>query len=116
VFARRDFDKMHVITWDGTSWGAWRDISFGGLFTASPTAVSPGPGRLEVYARGTDNLLYRNRSFDSGATWDVWREVDPNNRKQLGSSPDAVIVGGQTNVTAREQLSEGANGLWLVTH
>ena len=46
--------------WDGTNWvpskTTWEN--HGGVFISSPAAVSWGPNRIDVFARGTDNALW----------------------------------------------------------
>jgi hypothetical protein len=40
-------------------------------------------GRLDVFARGTDNLLY-HKSYDNG--WSAWESLGA----ELGSDPEAI--------------------------
>jgi len=37
-------------------WSDWMDL--GGQLTSEPAAVSWGPNRIDVFARGTDNALW----------------------------------------------------------
>ena len=46
-------------------WSGWE--SLGGVLSASPTAASWGPGRIDVFVRGTDNALYHR--WYAGAAW-----------------------------------------------
>jgi hypothetical protein len=56
----------------GGSWGRARDR--GGSLRSQPAVVSWGPGRLDVFARGTaDELTWR--AWRSGAGWTSWRSL-----------------------------------------
>lgn len=52
---------------DGVGWE-----SLGGVITSDPAAVSWGPQRLDVFARGTDDALW-HRWFDHG--WHDWESL-----------------------------------------
>lgn len=52
---------------DGVGWE-----SLGGIITSDPAAVSWGPQRLDVFARGTDDALW-HRWFDHG--WHDWESL-----------------------------------------
>ncbi|HZG92446.1 MAG TPA: hypothetical protein VEZ42_19735 [Pseudonocardia sp.] len=50
--------------------GSWsRAIDLGGSVASQPAVVSWGPGRLDVFARGTDDRLW-HRAFDGARWWD----------------------------------------------
>jgi hypothetical protein len=54
------------------SWGPWR--SAGGVLSAAPTVVGGADGAIEVFVRGTDNLLW-TKSLPPGGTWSRWTSV-----------------------------------------
>src|SRR6266566_9613264 len=55
-------------SWDTTAWAAWQVA--GGQVTAPRAVVSWGPGRVDLFARGTDGGLWQ-RSYDVGR-WNSW--------------------------------------------
>jgi hypothetical protein len=52
-------------------WGTWASLS--GQLTASPAAVSWADGRIDVFARGSDNALW-HRSYNNSA-WSTWESL-----------------------------------------
>lgn len=52
-------------------WSGWE--SLGGVLTSKPAAVSWGPNRIDVVARGTDAAVY-HRWWD-GASWGGWETL-----------------------------------------
>lgn len=52
--------------WDGTAWYGCE--SLGGLFIGDISAVSWGPERIDLFARGMDNAVY-HKSFVRGKGW-----------------------------------------------
>ena len=51
--------------------GSWRrPLDRGGALASQPVTVSWGPGRMDAFARGTDNKLW-HRAF-SGGSWSAW--------------------------------------------
>lgn len=80
VFARgEDASLMH---YDGTRW-----TSRGGQIVGAPDACSWGPGRLDVFIRGTDNKLWQIALING--TWSEWIPHDGN----LASPPTCVSWG-----------------------
>jgi hypothetical protein len=70
--------------------------SLGGSVNSDVDVSSWGPGRLDVFARGTDNAL-KHRWFDGG-TWSAWENMGGN----LASAPSAVSWGpNRIDVVAR---------------
>src|SRR5450759_1244729 len=57
--------------------------SLGGVLTSDPTAVSWGPNRLDVFARGSDNAMWHK--FYDGSRWSGWASLGGS----LTSAPDA---------------------------
>ncbi len=55
----------------GTRLGGWE--SLGGVLTSGPDASSWAPGRLDVFARGTDSALW-HRWWD-GSAWRGWESL-----------------------------------------
>jgi hypothetical protein len=72
VFAVNGADRaLHQRTAQGQGWaGDWTDL--GGVFTSAASAVSWGPGRLDVFARGSDFTL-RHRAFANGQWLTDWQ-------------------------------------------
>ena len=62
--------------------------SLGGLFKSGPAVASWGPNRLDVFARGNDDGLWRNSS--SGSGWSGWSQLHPH---AITSDPAAVSWG-----------------------
>jgi hypothetical protein len=62
--------NVYQQTCDSGACGAWRELT-PGVLTSGPAATSWGPGRLDVFGRGTDGLLYHNWSVD-GVNWNFW--------------------------------------------
>ncbi|HEX5057115.1 MAG TPA: hypothetical protein VFX02_11530 [Gammaproteobacteria bacterium] len=85
------FRQMHSTalgykSWNGTRWmqvdrnglwfNQWADLS-GGLSYKTPYAVSWGPNRVDVFARGTDGNAYINStdSASNGGGWYGWASL-----------------------------------------
>ena len=62
----------------GGPWSGW--ASLGGEITSSPVVTSDADGRLEVFARGTDNAL-----------WHMWQTA-PNNGWSSWASLGGILV------------------------
>lgn len=75
-------------TWSGTT-------DLGGRLRSHPAAVSWGPGRLDVFPRGTDNAVW-HRSFSAGR-WSGWASLGG----QLASGPGATASGDDVTVIGR---------------
>jgi len=50
-------------------WSGWE--SRGGVLASAPQAVSWGPGRLDVFARGADSAVW-HKAWDAGGGWAEW--------------------------------------------
>ncbi len=82
--------------------GSDRWESLGGVITSGPDVCSWGEGRLDVFARGTDNALW-HKWYDGG--WSDWESLGG----QITSDPSAVCWGpGRIDVFARGM----DNALW----
>jgi hypothetical protein len=98
---------MHATRYDGavTLLHAWRTSDAGefkwealgtGLMQGSPAAVSWGPGRIDVFARGGGSDL-AHKFFDDGR-WSPWESLG----NQITASPAVISTGPQQlNVFAR---------------
>ncbi|GAB3427794.1 PLL family lectin [Flindersiella endophytica] len=64
-------DLIHQYRLPGGSWT--RGINLGGDLASQPAAVSWGPGRIDVFARFTDNALW-HRASTSGS-WTAWARL-----------------------------------------
>ncbi len=67
LFAVGETGTVFHRLWSGR-WYNW--LPLGGVATASPAAVSWGPGRLDVFVRGVDNQLH-HKWYDGNA-WSGW--------------------------------------------
>lgn len=92
----------------GTGSPAWTNYvipgwqSAGGTLSSSPAIVAAAVGRLDVFARGTDNAIWQ-RTW-TGSTWTSWQSLGGN----LTSGPSAAGSPGRIDIFAR-----GAdNALW----
>jgi len=59
------------MSWNGSSWSPWQ--SLGGVITSDPAAVSWGPDRIDIFARGQDNGLW-HMSWN-GSAWSAWQSL-----------------------------------------
>ena len=83
-----------------TGWRAWEDL--GGIITSDPAVSSWAPGRLDCFARGTDNAMW-HKWFQGG--WSGWESLGG----VITSAPDAVSWGpGRIDCFARGTN----NALW----
>jgi hypothetical protein len=63
VFVRGTDNRLYQQAWNNTTgWSGWTKM-VGGVVAGDPAAVSWSPGRIDVFARGTDNAL-RHKSFN----------------------------------------------------
>lgn len=70
----------------GIGWTAWERL--GGHFNSAASAITPAPGRLEVFARDRDFTL-RHKSWN-GIEWSLgWNNLGG----QLASPPQAIALG-----------------------
>jgi hypothetical protein len=75
VFAGGVEGSLWYLEYNG-SWGAWNrlplnNMASGVTIASAPTVVSPLPGNMTVYVRGSDNLLWQNR-YDGTGWEDEW--------------------------------------------
>lgn len=82
VFMRRESDGSLNRQWfNGTAWQptslfypfglTWQGMS-GGISPKTPSAVSWGPNRLDVFVRGSDGAVWIDSSADGGTSWTGW--------------------------------------------
>ncbi|MBY8879322.1 protein kinase domain-containing protein [Actinacidiphila acidipaludis] len=85
VFARGEDKNVWYIVRDGSGYGAWHKLT--GISVADdPAVVSARPGRIDLFALGTDGLLYR-RTCANGF-WNAWSQVDE--RTRFDAAPAAA--------------------------
>ncbi|WP_410169999.1 PLL family lectin [Actinacidiphila bryophytorum] len=85
VFARGEDKNIWYVVRDGSGYGPWHKLS--GINVADdPAAVSARPGRIDLFALGTDGLLYRRTM--TGAHWNSWSQVDE--RTHFDAAPAAA--------------------------
>ena len=92
--------------------GSWRrPLDRGGALASQPVTVSWGPGRLDAFARGTDNGLW-HRVFTDGS-WSSWKALGG----RLTSAPAVaswgagrldVFVRGANNVMFQKSYTSGS--------
>jgi hypothetical protein len=102
VVARTTDNSIAHIDYDYTQggWSPWS--SLGGSFTSGPAVTTWGPGRLDVFARGTDNALWH---IYFAGMWSAWSSLG----SQLASDPGAVSWG-----PGRIDVFAGASGNTLL--
>jgi C1A family cysteine protease len=61
------------VTMRAGEWGTWASLS--GQLTASPATVSWADGRIDVFARGTDNALWWRNTSNGGTSWSSWTSL-----------------------------------------
>ena len=54
------------------TWGKW--TSWGGVLTSSPAISGTAGGRIDVFARGTDNAVW-TRTLPPGGVLTRWRSI-----------------------------------------
>ncbi len=59
----------------GGGWSSWEGL--GGNLTSAPTVLVNADGRLETFARGTDNALWRTAQATPGGGWSRWMSLGP---------------------------------------
>jgi hypothetical protein len=84
VFARAPNNSVRRL-WIANGFRGTTDL--GGVVTAGVAATTWGAGRLDVFARGTDNLLYQRFTTDDGVNWSPWIQLPG---RTLTSGPAAV--------------------------
>ena len=54
---KEPIENLYQITSNGSRWSNWENL--GGTITSAPAAVSWGPNRIDVFARGQNqNLIH----------------------------------------------------------
>lgn len=85
VFARGQDKNVWYVVRDGSGYGPWHKLS--GISVADdPAAVSAKAGRIDLFALGTDGLLYRRTM--TGGHWSSWSQVDE--RTHFDAAPAAA--------------------------
>ncbi|WP_372509574.1 protein kinase domain-containing protein [Streptomyces humicola] len=89
VFARGADQNVWYITRDERSgrYGAWQRLT-GIHVTDDPAVVSAQQGQLDLFALGTDGLLYRRTMSAAGSGWGAWYQVDE--RTHFDAAPAAA--------------------------
>jgi serine/threonine-protein kinase len=70
---------------DGSGWGPWHRLT-GINVVGDPAVASARPGRVDLFALGTDGLLYRRTL--AGGHWNAWSQVDQ--RTRFDAAPAAA--------------------------
>ncbi len=119
VFARGADRNVWYVTWNRATgrYGGWQRLT-GIHVSGDPAVVSATPGTVDLFALGTDGLLYR-RTLGGGA-WSQWYQVDERTRfdaapAAASSAPGRIDLIGRTGgdlVTA--SLVAGRWNAWEV--
>ena len=83
----------------GPHWETWESLE--GVISSSPDVCSWAPGRLDVFARGTDNALW-HRWYDGG--WSGWESLGG----VITSDPAAVSWGSRPHRRLRARHGQRA--------
>jgi hypothetical protein len=87
VFAQRSSDKaLWTNVWRGT-WSGWQRLTPEPI-DSDPAAVSWGPNRVDVFARGTDKMMYR--MILGGTLTPAWQLMGP---ETFSSGPGVATAG-----------------------
>lgn len=78
----------------GASWSAWNPHPNGGTLASAPAASTFGAGKIVLFVKGADGLLYR--SFYTSGSWNNWQSM---------SLPSGVIMVGDPAVIGRTSNS-----------
>ncbi|MEV6304328.1 hypothetical protein AB0M02_33325 [Actinoplanes sp. NPDC051861] len=96
VFVRGTGSRVFGISYNGSSWTPWFDLAGppGGA-VSEPGAAATGSGELAVFVRGGEvrtpvRPIWRNSSFDGGATWSGWITVDVGYGTPSPNNPEAA--------------------------
>jgi serine/threonine-protein kinase len=119
VFARGSDQNVWYVSWNPATgrYGPWQRLT-GIHVSGDPAVVSARPGTIDLFALGTDRLLYRRTL--SGGTWGQWYQVDERTRfdaapAAASSDPGRIDLVGRTGgdlVTA--SLVDGRWNAWAV--
>ena len=117
VFARGADKNIWYVVRDGSGYGPWHRLT-GISVNGDPAVVCDQPGRIDLFAVGTDGLLYR-RTF-TGSYWQPWLQVDERTRfdaapAAASSSPGRIDLVGRVGgdlVTA--SLVDGRWNAWAL--
>ncbi|ALG10571.1 hypothetical protein [Kibdelosporangium phytohabitans] len=96
VFVRTNSSRVAGISFNGSSWTPWYDLAAPpGSAVSEPGAAATGSGELVVFVRGGEvrtpvRPIWRNSSFDGGATWSGWVVVDSGYGTPSPNNPEAV--------------------------
>ncbi|CAM4397928.1 MULTISPECIES: hypothetical protein [Myxococcus] len=76
--------------------------SLGGNFTSGPAIITQGTGRIDIFARGTDNQLWQK--YWTGNAWGPWDTLggtltsDPAAVRRTSSTMDVFVRGGDNTI------------------
>ncbi|HEY5835855.1 MAG TPA: serine/threonine protein kinase, partial [Streptomyces sp.] len=85
VFARGEDKNVWYVVRDRSGYGGWHRLT--GISTqGDPAVVSARAGRIDLFALGTDGLLYRRTL--AGGSWNAWSQVDE--RTRFDAAPAAA--------------------------
>ena len=105
LFARSKQNTLLHCAWTGSIWRNWEDL--GGSIKDTPASVSWNTSRVDVFARGGNNLLRKSWSHASGWTQN-WEDVgQPKPTVNVTMSP-AVASRGANRLDCFVRGSDGA--------
>jgi hypothetical protein len=94
----------------GLGWSAWQDL--GGIITSAPAAVSWGPARIDLFARGGNGELVQRAKEGSGA-WTAWGTPGELRGMLLRSAPSCTSAAPNTiNCVALREGYGGVTQFW----
>lgn len=96
VFYRSEADSsLHYMTQSANGSESWSTpTGLGGVITSNPVAIANADGRLDVIARGADNMIWhRTQTSPGSSTWSEWAQIYPG-----------------TSVTSELSVVRGADG------
>jgi glucose/arabinose dehydrogenase len=121
-FVRGTDSAVYWTSYQGAGFSSWIWLGAppGGV-VGDPAAASWAPGRLDVFARGTNNKLWQRFSTNGGATWSSWFMPVPDGT--LASSPatatwapnrlDVMVTGTDGQVYQRFWDTTTWSSAWL---
>jgi murein DD-endopeptidase MepM/ murein hydrolase activator NlpD len=121
VFARGQDGRVYNKVWEQSRGGWWPSqtewADVGGTMADSPVAVTWGPGRMDLFARGQDGRVYNKVWEQSRGGWwpsqTGWADLGGG----VTDSPAAVAWGpGHLDLVARGKDGHLYNKVWQLAH
>ncbi len=118
-----DYALYHQWSDDNSTWSGWWPLYTppSGALCTKPSAVSWSPGRIDVFVRGCDSVLWHTWANSGGqVTWEGWENLGGN----MNSSPTAVsrapyvldVLITDFNGEVWDKYYNGSGWTWRDTH